>query len=33
MGDAKLIRRFCCTPLNGIENQLEKVMTITSVNL
>jgi hypothetical protein len=24
MGDAKLIRRFCFTPINGIENQLEK---------
>jgi hypothetical protein len=24
MGDAKLIRRFCFTPINGFENQLEK---------
>jgi hypothetical protein len=24
MGDAKLIRRFCFTPINGIENQLDK---------
>jgi hypothetical protein len=24
MGDAKLIRRFCFTPINGSEDQLKK---------